>query len=136
MNSHFSTDKKHIKYISLIISFVYTFVGTVAGISVLSEYDVIGLGNEYLLQHFCMMITFPASMTAFSLLFAGVSIFIILVVESIVFFILWYLTYNILLICVSVCKYFQRKSKKDNDLDSYNDNAPDTLNKKRIKPRH
>ncbi|WOC50902.1 hypothetical protein BPO_0255 [Bergeyella porcorum] len=85
---------KNIKIISFIISFVYVSLGTIVTLSSLPKYQsIFGINSNTLLWEFMIDITLPINLPLYGLLVVEGSIFYILVLQTIVFFICWILAY-------------------------------------------
>ncbi len=92
------SDKINIKkiLISFFISLIYVLLGTVVAMASLPKYFIFGFGYDHPLWLTLVIVTFPSNFILFGLLIVSDSIFSILILQTIILFIIWFLVYKMI----------------------------------------
>ncbi len=111
-------NKKQVRHISMALSFVYVFAGTVGALMFSPEYEeVFRFNRMHPLWDCITTITFPVVIIVIALMFLDSSIVIIFIVDCFVFYILQRLLYYIILFLDVLYKkivlLFKASEKKD-----------------------
>lgn len=77
--------------ISFLIALVYVFIGTLVGISSLPKYFIFEFGYNHTLWLPLLIITLPSNFILFGLLMVSDSVLNILILQTLIFFIIWFL---------------------------------------------
>ncbi len=85
-----------IKLKSFIISFLYVLIGTVVVMVVFPKYEMLGFDHNHPLWTPLMVITYPANILLFGLVVVDDSILSIIMLQTIVLCIFWFILYLIL----------------------------------------
>lgn len=88
--------KNKIKFISFIISLVYVFIGTIVVMVSFPKYEMLGFNYDHPLWTPLVIITFPVNVLLFGLVMVDNSIPSIIILQTIVLCVFWFILYKIL----------------------------------------
>ena len=88
---------KKIKLISFIISLVYVLIATIVVMVGFPKYQIIGFNHNHVLWQPLVVITYPANVLLFGLVMVDNSIPSIVILQTIVLFLFWFVLYKILM---------------------------------------
>ncbi len=88
--------KNKIKLISLIISLVYVFIGTIVVMVGFPKYQIMGFDYNHFLWQPLVVITYPVNILLFGLVMVDNSIPSIIILQTIVLGVCWFTLYKIL----------------------------------------
>ena len=89
--------KNKIKIISFIISLIYVLLGTIVVMVGFPKYEIMGFDHNHPLWSPLVIITIPANIFLFGLVMVDNSILSIIILQTIVFCLFWFILYKILM---------------------------------------
>lgn len=89
--------KNKIKLTSFIISLLYVFIGTVVVIVGFPKYEMLGFDHNHPLWRPLFTITYPVNIFLFGLVMVDNSILSIIILQTIVFCLFWFILHKILM---------------------------------------
>ena len=89
--------KNKIKLISFIISFVYVFIGTIVVMVGFPKYEIMGFDYNHPLWNPLVALTYPVNILLFGLVMVDNSISSIIILQTIVLCLFWFILYKILM---------------------------------------
>lgn|SRR5690606_20122557 len=84
-------------YNTLIFSLVYVFLGTLTAMVGFPKYEILGFNHNSFLWLPLVVLTLPVNILLFGLLVVDNSLISIFLLQTIVFFILWFILYMLFL---------------------------------------
>jgi len=85
-----------IKLISFVVSLVYVFIGTIVVMVSFPKYEIMGFDHNHTLWTPLVIITFPVNVLLFGLVMVDNSISSIIILQTIVLCLFWFVLYKIL----------------------------------------
>ncbi len=99
-------ENRKILFNTMLFSLIYVILGTIAVIVSFPKYSFFGFDYNSPLWIPLVIITFPVNIALFGLVMADNSISSILILQTIVFLIIWFISYKLILY------YFKIKNQK------------------------
>lgn len=81
-------------FISFLISFIYILIGTITVMASFPKYEIFGFNHNHPLWTFLSIITIPVTFLLNGLVVVDNSLSSIIILQTIIFFIFWFLVYK------------------------------------------